>query len=54
METFIRQKNVEHFCQLLRTTMDGDKKRTVERLLAEERQKQRIAGEIAFDGRLAS
>jgi hypothetical protein len=50
METFIRQKNVERFCHLLRTITDEHKKRTVERLLAEERQGQRDAGEVALDG----
>jgi hypothetical protein len=54
MERFIRQKNVERFCHLLRTITDEHKKRTIERLLAEERQRQRDAGEVALEGWRAS
>jgi len=45
MEQFIRRQNVEHFLHLLATTTDEAERLKIIRLLAEERQKQKDAGD---------
>ncbi len=39
MEQFIRRQNIEHYCRLLEQVTDADERRTIIKLLAEERQK---------------
>ena len=46
MDRFIRSQNVEHFIQLLKTATDPSERERLEGLLAEERQKQKDAGEM--------
>jgi hypothetical protein len=45
MERFIRRQNVEHYQQLLETVKDPSERERILKLLAEERQKQRDAGD---------
>ena len=45
MERFIRRRNVERFLALLETTIDPKERERLEMLLAEERQKQKDAGD---------
>ncbi len=45
MERFIRQQNVVHYRQLLEAATDEDKKQRILRLLEEEKQKQKDAGD---------
>jgi len=47
MDKFIRRQNVGHFLQLLKTTTDPKERERLERLLAEERQKQKGADDPA-------
>jgi septum formation topological specificity factor MinE len=47
MDKFVRRQNVEHFLQLLKTTTKPQERERLERLLAEERQKQKDAGDPA-------
>jgi hypothetical protein len=42
---FVRQENVKHYRRLLETVMDEAERQKVLRLLAEEREKQRAAGD---------
>ena len=45
MEKFVRRQNIEHYLQLLATTTDDGERQTIINLLAEERKKQRDAGD---------
>jgi hypothetical protein len=47
MERFVRRQNVEHFQQLLAATNNEIERQKIMKLLAEERQKQRDAGDSA-------
>jgi hypothetical protein len=46
MEQFIRCQNVERYCRLLEDVAKGPKRQTIIELLAEERQKQKDAGDL--------
>lgn len=45
MEKFVRRQNVDHFLQLLAATTDESERQRIMKLLEEERQKQRDAGD---------
>jgi hypothetical protein len=45
MEKFIRRQNVEHYMQLLAATADEGERQRIIKLLAEDRQKQKGAGD---------
>ena len=45
MEKFVRRQNIEHYLQLCATTTDDGECQTIINLLAEERKKQRDAGD---------
>jgi hypothetical protein len=45
MERFVRRQNVEHYQQLLAATNNEIERQKIMKLLAEERQKQRGAGD---------
>jgi hypothetical protein len=45
MDRFIRRQNVEHFVSLLATVKDEGQRKSILALLAEERQKQKDAGD---------
>jgi hypothetical protein len=48
---FVRQENVKHYRRLLETVMDEAERQKILRLLAEEQEKQRAAGDpIIEDG----
>jgi len=44
-DQFIRRQNIEHFRHLLETVTDENERRRILKLLEEEQQKQRHAGE---------
>jgi hypothetical protein len=46
MEQFIRRQNVERYCRLLEDIAEKSKWQTITNLLAEERQKQKDAGDL--------
>lgn len=46
---FVRRENVKHYRELLRTAKSDDERARIEKLLAEERQKQRDAGDPEED-----
>jgi hypothetical protein len=45
MDRFIRRENVKHYLELLKTVKDDRERQRIEKLLAEERKKQRDAGD---------
>lgn len=45
MERFVRRENVKHFRELLKTMKDEAERRRILKLLAEELQKQKDAGD---------
>jgi hypothetical protein len=45
MERFVRRQNIEHYRELLRTVTDPAQRVTIERLIAEEEEKQKRAGD---------
>ena len=45
MNRFIRRENVKHFRELLKTAKDDAERERIQKLLAEEQQKQRDAGD---------
>lgn len=45
MEKFIRRHNIEHFRHLLETVSDENERQTILKLLEEEKQKQKDAGD---------
>jgi hypothetical protein len=45
MERFIRRQNVEHYKRLLETTTDEKERERIRKLLQEEQEKQRSAGD---------
>lgn len=45
MERFVRRENVKHYQDLLKTVKDEAERQKIQKLLAEERQKQKDAGE---------
>jgi hypothetical protein len=45
MERFVRRQNVEHYMQLLTTITEGAQRQKIMKLLSEERQKQKDAGD---------
>ena len=45
MEKFVRRQNVEHYKRLLETTSDEIERERIRKLLQEEQQKQRDAGD---------
>jgi len=45
MDQFIRRRNIEHFRYLLETVTDENERRRILKLLEEEQQKQRDAGD---------
>jgi len=47
IERFVRRQNVEHYQQLLAATNNEIERQKIMKLLAEERQKQRDAGDSA-------
>jgi hypothetical protein len=42
MDQFVERQNIAHYAERLKTEPDGNKRRTLERLLAEEKAKQAI------------
>jgi hypothetical protein len=46
MERFVRRQNVEHYRQLLESVIDESERQRILRLLAEEQQKQKDAGDV--------
>ena len=45
MESFVRRQNIEHFRRLLESVSDEQERQRILKLLEEEKQKQREAGE---------
>ena len=45
MERFVRRENVKHYRELLKTAKDEAERQRIQKLLAEEVQKQRDAGD---------
>jgi hypothetical protein len=45
MDRFVRSQNVAHYHRLLENTTEGPKRQTILKLLDEERQKQKDAGD---------
>jgi len=45
MDRFIRRENVRHYRELLKTTKDEAERQRILKLLAEEQQKQKDAGD---------
>jgi hypothetical protein len=45
MDRFVRRENVKHYKELLKTTKDEVERERILNLLAEERQKQKEAGD---------
>ena len=45
MDRFIRRHNVENYCRLLESVSNETERQTILKLLAEERQKQKDAGD---------
>jgi hypothetical protein len=45
VDQFIRRHNVENYCRLLESVSDETERQTILKLLAEERQKQKDAGD---------
>jgi hypothetical protein len=45
MERFIRRENVKHFRELLKTVRDEAERQRIQKLLAQEQQKQKDAGD---------
>lgn len=45
MDQFIRRHNVENYCRLLELVSNETERQTILKLLAEERQKQKDAGD---------
>jgi hypothetical protein len=45
MERFVRRQNVEHYLQLLTTITEEAQRQKIMKLLSEERQKQKDAGD---------
>ena len=45
MERFVRRQNVEHYMHLLTTITEGAQRHKIMKLLSEERQKQKDAGD---------
>jgi hypothetical protein len=50
MDRFIRRENVRHYRELLRTVTDEAERQRILKLLAEERQKQKDAGDEVEEG----
>ena len=46
MDQFIRSENVERYCRLLERVTDESHREQIIKLLAEERQKQKDAGDL--------
>ena len=46
MESFVRSQNVERYCRLLEDMTEEPKRQIIIKLLAEERKKQRDAGDF--------
>jgi hypothetical protein len=45
MERFVRRENVKHYWELLKTVKDEAERQRIQKLLAEEVQKQKHAGD---------
>ena len=45
MERFVRRENVKHYRELLKTVKDEAERQRIQKLLAEEVQKQKAAGD---------
>jgi len=45
MERFVRRENVKHYRELLKTAKDEAERQRIQKLLAEEVQKQKAAGD---------
>ena len=50
MDRFIRRENVKHFRELLKSTKEENERQRILKLLAEEQQKQRDAGDKIEEG----
>ncbi len=46
MERFIRRQNLEHYRELLKTATDPAQRNMIEKLIAEEEEKQKSAGDV--------
>jgi bacterioferritin (cytochrome b1) len=46
MDRFIRRQNLEHYRELLKTVTDPVQRDTIEKLIAEEEEKQKNAGDV--------
>ena len=49
MDRFIRRENVKHYRELLKTVKDETERQRILKLLAEEQQKQKTAGDPSND-----
>jgi hypothetical protein len=49
MERFVRRENIKHYQELLKTVKDEAERQRILKLLAEERQKQKEAGDKIDD-----
>ena len=45
MERFVRRENIKHYRELLKTVKDEAERQRIQKLLAEEQQKQKDAGD---------
>ena len=45
MERFVRRENIKHYRELLKTVKDEAERRRIQKLLAEEQQKRKDAGD---------
>lgn len=52
MERFVRRANIERYLRLLEGVSDEAQRRQIEKLLGEERQKQKEAGDLEMQARL--
>jgi hypothetical protein len=46
VEQFVRSRNIKRYCRLLEGVTEGLQRQTIIKLLAEERQKQKDAGDL--------
>jgi hypothetical protein len=46
MERFVRRQNLEHYRELLKTVTDPAQRGVIEKLIAEEEEKQKNAGDV--------
>lgn len=48
MERFVRRENIKHYREMLERTMDETERRRLQKLLDEELEKQKAAGDSDF------